>query len=65
MNKIRLITFYHKESNKILKFLTNNFKFEAEKIAKLYKVRWQIELFFKWIKQHLKIKSFLSTTENV
>ena len=44
--------------------MTNNLEADAEVIADLYKARWQIELFFKWIKQHLKIKSFLSTSEN-
>jgi hypothetical protein len=62
--KLRLVTFWHEESKKLLKFLTNNFDSTAEEISELYKARWQIELFFKWIKQHLKIKSFLSTNEN-
>lgn len=62
--RLRLVTFYHKESKKILRFLTNNFELEAATIAEIYKQRWQIELFFKWIKQHLKIKSFLSTSKN-
>lgn len=61
---LRLVTFYHKESKKVLKFLTNNFRLSAKKIADIYKTRWQIELFFKWMKQHLKIKSFLSTSPN-
>lgn len=61
---LRLVTFYHEESDKILKFLTNNFEIPAETIAEIYKYRWQIELFFKWIKQHLKIVSFLSTSKN-
>ena len=61
---LRLVTFYHKESNKVLEFLTNNFRLSAKKIAAIYKARWQIELFFKWIKQHLKIKTFLSTSQN-
>lgn len=61
---LRLVTFYHKESNKVLKFLTNNFRLSAKKIADIYKTRWLIELFFKWMKQHLKIKSFLSTSQN-
>jgi hypothetical protein len=61
---LRLVTFYHKESKKVLEFLTNNFRLSAKKIADIYKTRWQIELFFKWMKQHMKIKSFLSTTEN-
>ena len=45
-------------------FLTNNFSLSALTIAKLYKQRWQVELFFKWIKQHLKIKSFYGTSAN-
>jgi hypothetical protein len=61
---LRLVTFYHKESGRIFKFMTNNFELSPEIIAEIYKSRWQIELFFKWIKQHLKIKSFLSTSEN-
>lgn len=61
---LRLVTFYHEESDRILKFITNNFDLGPETIADIYKSRWQIELFFKWIKQHLKIKSFLSTSEN-
>jgi IS4 transposase len=61
---LRLVKFYHKESKKVLEFLTNNFRLSAKKIADIYKTRWQIELFFKWMKQHLKVKTFLSTTEN-
>jgi hypothetical protein len=53
-----------RENGKILRFVTNNLKASAEEIAALYKQRWQIELFFKWIKQHLKIKHFLGTSEN-
>lgn len=45
-------------------FLTNNFELEPQVIADLYKCRWQIELFFKWIKQHLRIKAFYGTSEN-
>ena len=62
--KLRMITFYHAESKKILRFITNNFEMSAEEIADLYKSRWQIELFFKWLKQHLNIKTFYSTSEN-
>jgi hypothetical protein len=62
--EMRLVTFHHKESGKILKFMTNNFEMSAQEICELYKSRWQIELFFKWIKQHLKIKSFFSTSKN-
>ena len=45
-------------------FLTNNFKLKAEEVALVYKERWQIELFFKWIKQNLKVKTFLGTSKN-
>ena len=62
--KLRLITFYDKEKDKELTFLTNNFKLAANTIAELYKHRWQIETFFKWIKQNLKIKTFLGTSQN-
>ena len=61
---MRLITFYDKEKKEELVFFTNNFKLAAATIAELYKHRWQIELFFKWIKQNLKIKTFLGTSEN-
>lgn len=61
---LRLVRFYDSENNKRLTFLTNNFLLDALTIAKLYKCRWQIELFFKWIKQHLRIKSFFGTSEN-
>lgn len=62
--KIRRIKFYDDESQKTLVFLTNNFHLKATTIAQLYKHRWKIELFFKWIKQHLKIKSFWGFSEN-
>ena len=62
--KLRLITFYDSNKKEELVFITNNFKLAAATIAELYKHRWQIELFFKWIKQNLKIKSFLGTSEN-
>lgn len=62
--KIRRIKFYDCETNKTLVFLTNNFNLSAADIAQLYKHRWKIELFFKWIKQHLKIKSFWGQSEN-
>ena len=52
------------ESGKTLVFLTNNTALPALTIAALYKSRWQVELFFKWIKQHLRIKRFYGTTEN-
>jgi hypothetical protein len=53
-----------KETDKELHFLTNNFRLAASTIAAIYKARWQIELFFKWIKQNLKIKTFLGTSRN-
>ncbi len=62
--ELRLIEFYDDETEKTLTFLTNNFKLAASTIAQIYKSRWQIELFFKWIKQNLKIKSFLGTSKN-
>jgi hypothetical protein len=61
---LRRIRFYDKETNRRFIFLTNNFEQSAENVALLYKYRWRIELFFKWIKQHLKVKSFWGTTEN-
>ena len=62
--KMRRIKFYDAESGKVLVFLTNNFHLKATEVAQLYKHRWKIELFFKWIKQHLKIKSFWGQSEN-
>jgi hypothetical protein len=62
--ELRLIRYYDEERAKMLTFLTNNFKLAATTIAQIYKSRWQIELFFKWIKQNLKIKSFLGTSKN-
>ncbi len=61
---LRRIRFYDTERNKRLVFLTNNFELPADTIATLYESRWHIENFFKWIKQHLRIKSFFGTTEN-
>ncbi len=61
---LRLIEYHDEETGKTLVFLTNNFKLAASTIAQIYKSRWQIELFFKWIKQNLKIKSFLGTSKN-
>jgi transposase len=63
-NILRKVVFYDSGQNRTFVFLTNNFELSAEQIAFLYKNRWQIELFFKWIKQHLKIKSFWGTSEN-
>lgn len=62
--KLRCIKYYDVETEKKLIFLTNNFTLPAYTIALLYKCRWQIELFFKWIKQHLRIKVFYGTSEN-
>ena len=61
---LRLITYHDKETNKELTFLTNNLTLAAQTIADLYRARWQIELFFKWIKPNLKIKTFLGTSHN-
>ena len=61
---LRRIKFYDAEHDRHLVFLTNNFDLPALTIAKLYRCRWQVELFFKWIKQHLRIKKFYGTTEN-
>jgi len=62
--KLRRIKFYDKSRDKTLVFITNNFIYNAETIAQLYKERWKVELFFKWIKQHLRIKKFFGTTLN-
>ncbi len=61
---LRRIKFYDAEHGRHLVFLTNNFDLPALTIAQLYRCRWQVELFFKWIKQHLRIKKFYGTTEN-
>jgi hypothetical protein len=61
---LRRVSFYDHETDKRLKFLTNNFVLPALTIAQIYKSRWQVELFFKWIKQHLRIKAFFGTSEN-
>lgn len=62
--KLRRVKFLDPDNGKRLVFLTNQFVFPAETIAALYKCRWQVELFFKWIKQHLRIKAFYGTSEN-
>ena len=62
--KLRLVKFYDEEQGREFAFLTNAFHLTAPEIANHYKNRWQIELFFKWLKQHLKIKKFWGTTEN-
>ena len=61
---LRCIKFHDAEHDRDLVFLTNNFELPALTIAQLYRCRWQVELFFKWIKQHLRIKRFYGTTEN-
>jgi len=61
---LRLIRIVDKKKNTHIDVLTNNFNLSAVKIAELYKGRWEIEEFFKWIKQHLKIKTFIGTSEN-
>jgi len=63
-DKLRRVKFYDDQTNRTFVFLTNNMELPAEQIALLYKNRWQVELFFKWIKQHLKIKTFWGTSEN-
>jgi hypothetical protein len=63
-DKLRRIGFFDDESERRFSFLTNNFIVPALVIAELYRCRWQVELFFKWIKQHLRIKSFYGTSEN-
>lgn len=61
---LRRIVFYDAEQKRRLMFLTNNFSLPAITIAQLYKCRWQVELFFKWIKQHLRLKAFYGTSDN-
>src|SRR5271166_3883416 len=61
---LRRIAFYDAENDRRFVFLTNNFTLPALTIARLHKCRWQVELFFKWIKQHLRIKSFYGTSKN-
>jgi IS4 transposase len=64
-SKIRLfVRFYDVEHDRYLIFLTNAFDLPALTVAALYKSRWQVELFFKWIKQHLRIKAFYGTSRN-
>lgn len=62
--KLRRIKYHDAQTNKTLVFLTNSFTLPALTIAQLYRCRWQVELFFKWIKQNLRIKSFYGTTDN-
>src|SRR5450830_96702 len=61
---LRKVSYFDAERNKRLKFLTNNFTLPARTVADIYRQRWQVELFFKWIKQHLRIKAFYGTSEN-
>jgi IS4 transposase len=61
---LRRIRFRDAQTNKTLTFLTNNFNLPAFTITELYRCRWQVELFFKWIKQHLRIRAFFGTSEN-
>jgi hypothetical protein len=61
---LRKVKYYDKEFNHTYEFITNNFSLSAQEVADIYKERWQIELFFKWIKQNLKIKTFWGTSEN-
>ncbi len=63
-DKLRRIKYYDAQTEKQFVFLTNNFSLPALTITELYRYRWQVELFFKWIKQHLRIKSFFGTSEN-
>lgn len=62
--RLRRIKYYDKQTDLTLEFFTNNFNLQATEIARLYKYRWTVELFFKWIKQHLKIKTFWGYSEN-
>jgi transposase len=61
---LRRVRYFDAKHNRFLVFLTNNFELPALMIAELYRSRWQVELFFKWIKQHLRIKAFYGTSEN-
>jgi IS4 transposase len=62
--QLRRIKYHDSKTGKTFNFLTNNFTVAAHTVADLYRYRWQVELFFKWIKQHLRIKSFFGTSEN-
>jgi hypothetical protein len=63
-DKLRRIKYYDAERKKVLVFITNNMGLKATEIAMLYKKRWEVEIFFKWMKQHLKVKAFWGTTIN-
>lgn len=62
--KLRRIALFDKKNNRTIEFITNNFSWTASTVAELYKQRWQIEIFFKKLKSHLKIKSFIGTNQN-
>lgn len=62
--ELRMLTYEDYATNNVYRFLTNNMEYEAITISELYRERWNVELFFKWIKQHLRIKSFYGTSEN-
>ncbi len=64
LNPVRRIGFYDEETDKHYVFITNHFEWSANTIPQIYKQRWQVELFFKWVKQNLKIKSFLGNNDN-
>lgn len=61
---LRRVKYHDADTDKTFNFLTNNFAVPAQTVAELYRYRWQVELFFKWIKQHLRIKTFFGTSEN-
>ena len=61
---LRRVIYYDREGNRTFVFYTNNFDITAEEVALLYKFRWRVELFFKWLKQHLRVKEFYGTSEN-
>lgn len=63
-DRLRRVSYRDPEDGKVLVFLTNNFDLPALVIAQLYKLRWRVELFFKWIKQNLRIKHFFGTSDN-
>jgi len=63
-DKLRRVKFFDEQNNRSFSFLSNNFLIPALVVAELYRCRWQVELFFKWIKQHLRIKAFYGTSEN-
>ena len=63
-NELRLVRYWDDEQKREFMFLTNAMHLTSIQVAELYKNRWQVELFFKWLKQHLKIKKFWGTTQN-